>query len=733
MNSSAFVLRHKLRCLLFLVLLPLLVYFNTLKGSFHFDDQSLLGRSWVSDIGHFRKEVQLRSIENRPILLLTYALNNTLHPGQVFGFHLTSLLLHVLVSILIFHILQRTQSFLAEGTGVSGLPLMAAFLFALHPLNTDSVSYISSRSSVLATFFYLLTLYGFLTVFSRPSKYRGAGMAVFCVFGFYLALASKLIAVTLPALLGGWFLLFVHGQKGSYFGKIDKRTMFIVGAAGFVFLAAIFYLVLAGWLFPRDQGMQLFGRGAYFLLQTKVVVFYYIKQFFLPFNLNIDVGFPFSVFRTDLQIPLAMAVIAAIVVCVFKWGDVFLKMGTVWFFLTLMPTSSFIPLNDLAVEHHSYLPLSLGLCLCAGWVVARLDRARRLPFAVVLFAVLGLLTVSRNAVWLNDFTLWQDAAAKNPLSPRTQSNFGKAWYEKAEFYAARGETVAAQQAREQALAHFEKAIANLSGYADRFYNEKLFHEYFDQLATPGLKRQSEDSRLLADFAEPHYNIASLYLDLGRYADAEREYRAVIGIDPNFFSAYFGLGSVYNQIGRYEEAIHWYKQDVERRKAAGEADDPLVHLNLGEVYGKTARYEEAAVELKQAVQLSPLLDKAYYNLGIVYTQLGEYDNAKQAYLTALKLNDRFVEARTNLGNIYLHLQQYDLAVETFEDVLRQVPPSRGREAAVPGSAWVHRQLGLIYWEIRKDKGKALEHLERVLDIDPRQREEISTLIQKISAS
>lgn len=703
--------KYQLACLFYLVLFSILVYFNMLAGSFHFDDQSLLGRAWISDIDHFHKEVRLESVGNRPILLLTYALNNTLNPNHVFGFHLVNLQLHVLDAILIFLILRRAQYYLRADPGLSGLPLLTACLFALHPLNTDTISYISSRSSALAAFFYLLTVYGFLSLF-MPGRSRifKAGLGFFCLLGFYLALASKLIAVTLPLALGIWFWLVVS-NKSNLALRLPVARRGILFAVSLVFLSALFYLISAGWLLPRDQGVQIFGRGPYFLLQNKVIVFYYIKKFFLPVNLNVDVGFPFSTFWTDVQIPLAIAGIVAWIFYVFRWGNVYLKIATAWFFLTLSPTSSIVPLDDLAVEHHTYLPISLGLCLGLGWAVIQVSPARRQVFAAVLLLSLGFLTTARNAVWLDDLALWTDSAAKNPFSTRTLGNLGKAWYEKSEQYLARGETDLAKNAREQALACFKKALANLPQMGERFYNKKMFYEYFDQLATSDLKKQmrsdsNKDIKLLANFAAPHYNIASLYLDLGRFVEAEQEYLAAIAIDPDFFSAYLGMGSVYNQTGRYAEAIERYKAGMERKRAAGEADDPLFHLNLGEVYGKTGQNLEAIAELKRAIQLSPSLDKAYYNLGIVYTLLGEYDHAEQSYLAGLKLNSNFLEAQFNLAALYQMKREWDRSTQEFKKFMA----IKGTDArAYFQIAWNHQQLE--QWD------EARSFYARALEIDP----------------
>ena len=217
-------IKSNISCILVLILLTSIVYFNSLQGAFQFDDRNLLNKEWLVDLNSFNRNVNLTSIENRPILLWSFALNNELNKKNTFGFHLLNLIIHILVTLLIFVILTRIKKIilkeyicekrnsqkLVEHKVTNSLlfPFATTLIFALHPINTDSVSYISSRSSLLATFFYLLTLLCFIETLVpfRKLKYR-ITLGLLTILGIYLAIASKLIAITLPAVI--IFLLVV--------------------------------------------------------------------------------------------------------------------------------------------------------------------------------------------------------------------------------------------------------------------------------------------------------------------------------------------------------------------------------------------------------------------------------------------------------------------------------------------------------------------------------------------
>ena len=771
-------IRSQSRCLLLLILLPLVVYFNSLSGSFQYDDKKLINRPWIYDLAHYKDELHflpgplsnqslLAVLNLRPVLLFTFAINNTLHYQRVFGFHLVNLLLHVLVTILVFMIVKLSQEFLylnrsgsykRETTFRPGtdndtysfliLPLTTALFFVLHPLATGSVSYISSRSTLLVSFFYLLSLYVFLRIFTLGTNpYRRTFqvlLAVVIIVLYYLALASKLIAITLPVLLVIWFIFIISPVRFPRFHTfLLSRKMLVV----YVLLLIILLMIalnnagIERGIFSK--GGVLYGHFGYFSAQLKIITFHYLKMFLFPINQNVDIGFPFF-FGLDLIALLAASILLGIVIWVLLKGSPFLKAGTAWFFLTLAPTSSFLPLGDLAVEHRLYLPMSLGLCLIAGQCVAGMAQLRRLKVLLVLMVAMGVLTTARNRVWLNEMTLWQDAMEKSPHSPRPYNNVGKAYYERNDI--------------EGSMAFFRKSI-NLS----------------------------------FEFVDAHYNLASVYMDLKRFQDAEEEYRVTIRLDSEYYAAYLGLGSVYNQTGRYEAAIKNYHLANDTWKHHNPGEYTLAKLNLGEVYGKLGRFRDAIRESNLALKFSPSMFKAHFNLGTAYMKLKDLDNAERSFLNCLEMNDQFnkaqfnlarlyqlkkeweksnqwfkkfvetkgpnakayfglawnyqktnllgqardfyakslalkpsyLEARINLANVHIQLKQFDEALVNFKQVLQQQP----------NLFRVNMQMGLLYWKIKNDTTRAENHFRRALELAPRTQDktQISQLIKALAKS
>ncbi len=702
-------LKTQVWSLLILILLTLLVYFNSLQGSFQFDDRNLIEREWIADLEAFQKNVHIGQYENRPILLWTLAFNNTLNKNKVFGFHLFNLMVHVFVCILIFVIILETQNRLhppsARGK-VPSLPMafFPALLFAVHPLNTDSVTYISSRSTVLATFFYLLTLYAGVKIFS-PRRTKWVVQAFFgllTVAAMYLAIASKLIAVTLPLTLLVWFWLFVRPQRFPGLGDriFARKWLPVYGGVLLTLLAAILFWNPAMLYAPKDQGLELFGRMPYFWVETKVIVFYYLKLFFVPINLNVDVGFPFASLATDFMILVALLVIGAMIFLAFKTKNFWIRGGVFWFFITLAPTSSIVPLNDLAVEHRVYLPMTLGLGLLMSGVVHKISTLWKIRFMVTLIALFGLLTLSRNLVWTDEINLWQDAVTKNPSSPRTHNNLGKAYHENGQL--------------EQALLHFLKANENIEQRLAQQYNltdsEAVLRRRTDNNGNDGGKPGKTITgpvKIVADLAEPHYNLASVYLDLGNLEQARQEYQSALRLNPDYFDALFGLGSVHARTGHKDQALDFFRQAIEKRKSVtGKADYPLARLNIGEILGRAGQFEEAIRELKLAVEGDKSMTLGHYNLGLAYLMTGKLEQAGQALATCLTLNNRFEPAIYTLARVTQAKGDWELSTRQFEQFLSV----KGEDArAFFQIGWNSEQAGKL--------GKALTSYEKALALKP----------------
>ncbi len=665
-----------LGCVALLTLITMLAYFNSLKGSFQFDDIPLIKSHWLVNTDAFFDHSRSGQIGNRPVLYWSFALNNQLARHQVFGFHLVNLALHIGVTLLIFFTIWRARYLQNEYGWV--FPLITALLFSLHPLNTDSVSYISSRSSLLATFFYLLTIYIFLNLFC-PKKIAPLAkkliLSLFVLSGIYLSVASKLIGATLPLMLVVWYWGFIgHKQYPDIHKALMNNRSVAIGFILMTIISCGFIFFGDSWIYmPLDQGFELFGRAPYLMVQLKVIVFYYLKLFYFPFNLNVDSGFSFSSPMTDPAIIFSGLIILAIIFAVLKWRNVWVVLGAIWFFITLAPTSSFIPLNDLAVEHRMYLPMSLGLSLIAGVSIKTLPALLRLRMLVIILVLLGVTTTTRNADWVSELSLWKDSAAKNPLSPRPHNNAGKAYYEKGDLA--------------MASYHFEKSVANIPEFVANQYNIKNPESFLarrNKVAGKGDESELEPPsslKIMAELVEPHYNLASVYLDQGRLDEAEKEYLKTQALRPGHFSSKIGLSSVYNQKGLYAQAVSLLEQAIQENLSSSDPGFALARLNLGELYAKTGKIENAIIEWKAALKVDPSLLPAHFNLGTAYMMTGKLEPAENAFKHCLKLNNRYEPALFNLAKVYQMQKKWGESSQQFNVFLEVTGPNPSAYAQI----------------------------------------------------
>jgi len=181
--------------------------------------------------------------------------------------------------------------------------------------------------------------------------------------------------------------------------------------------------------------------------------------------------------------------------------------------------------------------------------------------------------------------------------------------------------------------------------------------------------------LKLDFAEPHYNLANIYLDLEQLERAEFEYRAALKLKPNYYSAELGLGSVKNKKKEYNLAIdHFLNSITLMKKTTGKSDYPLARLNLGEVYGKTQNYDKAILELNLALKTDPSMYLAHYNLGTAYMLKGFYDNAEISFKACLKIRPNHEPSLFNLGRVYQKKKQWITSNEVFNQFLKIKGPN-----------------------------------------------------------
>ena len=393
-------------------------YGNALGASFQFDDfQVIVGAPavqgwapWVRDLPHGL----------RPLLKLSYLLNWKLGAGAV-GFHAVNVVIH-LANVLLFHRLAKPLA----GPGA----FWAALVFALHPAQTEAVTYACGRSVSLMTLFALLSLRSHTLTRDGASGWRSA-------LWFLAALLTRETALMLPALLLLW-----DWQRGRAW-RWSLRALR-------VHLVLVASVLLA---LPFHPGYRAFFRNSLQLrtlwenLQAQAVaVPYLLGRVILSWRLNFDPDL-----RADLARPAEVAAGACLVLLLMGgawWGlrrRSLWGVAILWVFLNLSPTNSIFPRRDLANDRHLYLALGGPALLAGAWLAAAPGRDRRRWVALSVILACGVLTILRNQQYRTEITLWEATAGPSPLKPRVHNNLGYA-------YALAGR-------RDQAHAEYLKALA----------------------------------------------------------------------------------------------------------------------------------------------------------------------------------------------------------------------------------------------------------------------------------
>jgi len=390
-----------------------IIYSNTFYSSFHFDDTPAIVENYA--IHRFDLK-EIFSTSSRPILDLTFALNYYFGKLDVFGYHMVNIILHIVNGILLYFILLWTinpphpnpppqggrveegiSSPLggsppeAAGEGVFSanssinfrLPLYASLIFVAHPIQTQAVTYIVSRSSVLATTFYLLALLLFIRAFRFLSSSLVSRPSPFYIIGAFLAsclgMGTKQEFATLPLMLLIYDFYFV--SKGDW--KVLKGH-YKVHIAMFSTLAIVLYLSFSGLQtyisFDYAKGVPMPQEGTitsfqYFLTQLHVIP-YYIKLLFIPTNLNLDYDWPITR-NIDLPTVLFFVLLTFIVIVAIKLYSKarLVSFGIIWFFVTLSVTSSFVVIYDVIFEHRLYLP-SIGFAIVIAFLISRISNLK---------------------------------------------------------------------------------------------------------------------------------------------------------------------------------------------------------------------------------------------------------------------------------------------------------------------------------------------------------------------
>lgn len=604
-------------------------YARTLTAPFIFDDIPAIVQNekirHLAALGDVLLPGSLNgaSAGSRPLVNLTLALNYALSGERVWSYHLLNVLIHLGASLLLCGWIGRTlrRPVLQERYGAAARPLALGFalVWALHPLQTETVTVVVQRTESLMGLFYLLTLYAFVRAVEEPEVRRWPVIAwVACALG----MVTKEVMVTAPVIVFLYDRTFCSGS----FSEAWRRRR------GFHLLLALTWIPLGlAVLGSHGRGGTVgFGHGVgvgdYALTQCQALVLY-LKLALWPHPLTLDYGT--GVVRGPMEVwPQLLFVLALItgVAVALKRRPVLGFIGA-WFFLILAPSSSVVPIvTQTMAEHRMYLPLAAVVALLVGaaqWA----GGGRALVLLGVLAAAGGIVTCERNGDYRSAETIWRDTIAKRPGNER-------AYYGLAMICDEQGRTA-------EAMGHYETALKLKPNYANAHAN--LAHDLVAEGRTEeAIAHYGEVARLQPDLADPHIHLGALLARLGRYDNAIREYETVVRMLPASGEDHFNLAQVYFRVGRLAEAISRYETAVRLKPEVAE-----MHFRLGNARLKAEQFEAAIGDYREATRLDPDLYEAQMNLAGILVLLNRPGEAVGIYERALQLRPGDALTKENL--------------------------------------------------------------------------------------
>ena len=630
-----------------------LTYANALSAPFIFDDQAtVVQNATIRDLA--RLDAVLAPPENtplagRPLVNLTLAINYALGGLDVTGYHAFNVAIHLTCALLVFGLVRRTlQPFLASHS--TGIGFASALLWVVHPLNSETVTYVTQRTESLMALGYLLTLYGSARAATSSHKVRWYATSVAaCLAG----MACKETMVTAPLLVALYDRVFLFDS----FRRAGRARLGFYAAlsATWILLAAL--VASHGQTLASGFGTARVSIWTYLLNQTVMLTRYFWLAIW-PKSLVLYYGWPQPLSLADVW-PYAAFIVALLI------GTVWLlvrhpRLGfaAAWVFITLAPTSSVLPIaTEVGAERRMYLPMvgviSLVLVACVssrvasassimasafrlrqgsgGRAEASAEAVRRKAVAVVVMiaALLSTRTIARNREYQSALTMaetvlerWPSASAENLV----------------------GTELAAAGRHEEAIPHLREAARGYPAARYPLGTELLALGRVDE-AIGELRAFIRDEPGLLATRAAHGLLANALADTRSYAEAVPHYQEYLAAHPEDGNAWTGLGIAFAQIGNPADALKAF-----RGAARADPRNPRFRINLARALLDQGDLDEAARLAAEIARTTPADPAAHDILGRVFAARGQLDAARAAFMRALQIDPSYAPARDGLMSI-----------------------------------------------------------------------------------
>lgn len=627
----------------------LIVFWAALDNGFvDWDDNGyVLGNTMIRSLAPeniLRMLVSLQPFYWQPVTWLSHAIDYRLFGLEPAGHHFVSIVLHginaFLAFLLIFHFARRAYPGLKGRSGVLLVCAWAALVFAVHPLRVESVVWAAERKDLLCALFMFSALLAYLRFADASEKAERRRWYRWVLVLFLLALMSKPMAVTLPAVL---LILDLHPLNRIQ-SRADAWTCFVEKIPHFVmsFAAAVITFIA-----QKMQGAVVAINELSFTVRVvnalRSTVFY-IEKTLWPKPLVPLYPFP------DWDARLWLEVATFFVICWFcfvKWKEGRRYWMTVWliYLVTLSPVIGIIQVGgQAAADRFTYIP-TLGFYVLLALGVIRLwqyavERRREVLvsvilgyLAIVVIGVTSVWTIKQIPVWKNTGVFWEWVIAHFPNKlARAHTNLGI-------YYNQHGD-------QDGAMNMFRQAIHIKEDYAPPY--NLLALAYQNRGEWDQAEKRFHEALAIEPDAMIENNLGLLFMQKGEHEKAEEWFRKAVITNPEFAEPLNNLGLLFEKRKHPEEAEAFYKQAIETNFDLAEA-----HANLGNLYKKRKRYDPAIVEFSIAVFLSPDNADMHNAFAEVLMAAGFLDKAEQELQEALRLAPGHASARSNLQAVQEH--------------------------------------------------------------------------------
>jgi tetratricopeptide (TPR) repeat protein len=670
----------------------LLAYANSFNGSYFHDDFGSIPEN--PTIRHLWPIWQTLSpphrggltVESRPLINLSLAFNYALGGYHVWGYHALNVTVHILAGLTLLGIARRTllQPSLRErfGAAADPLALTIALLWTVHPLQTESVTYIVQRAESVMGMFYLLTLYCFI----RGTEARYAGLWYgLSVTACALGMISKEVMITAPVMV----LLYDRAFLSESFREAwqRRRPFYIALSATWLLLGCLLVLTIRNAL---ANATRIHLAWWQYLATQPGVILYYLRLSVWPAPLSMEHAWPIARTWTAVLIP-GIPVLILLAASVWAWrrkpapfGAGPAQLGTghaskdsrqawgfvgAWFFLILAPSSSFVPALDALYEHRMYLSLAAVVSVV---VLAMYSLAGWRSFGLLAAAAIGLgfLTWRRNEVYRRD----PDFSLAIALQKE-------------------GRTA-------EAIHHYKRSLRIAPGDATTHYNLGNALKSVGRI-DEAIQQWQEAVRINPNFAEPQNNLAVALVAVGKVPDAIEHWEQAVRIRPSYAEGHYNLAIALEKSGRLPEAIAHFEQAARIKPDYAEA-----HAHLAVALERAGQIQDAVAHYERALRLNPDDATTHYNFGLLLWRAGEVEAAVEHWEKVAQLKPDSADAHNNLGGALLQLGRTQEAIAHLEQALR----------IKPDLAQAHYNLAFALEQTGR-KDEAIKHYQQVLRLKP----------------